>query len=339
MSKLVASQPLAISLGDPSGVGPEIVIKAWAMREEQKVPPFFITGGKRILAQAAKNMGIQCPIQRIETTKSANEIFQRALPVFGQLDGVYSPGQPSDDGARLAISSLELATKLTIDGNARAVITAPIAKGRAEKIGFSYPGQTEFLAEACGIPENAAVMMLAGPSLRTVPVTVHHPLTEVSNLLTEKLIFDKALIVVSALKKDFGISDPSIAITGLNPHAGEDGKFGDEEKNLIEPAIKRLAALGHRVSGPHPADSLFSPQNLNKFDAAICMYHDQALIPVKALDFDQSVNVTLGLPIIRTSPDHGTAFNIAGKTLARADAMIAAINMASAIAFKRFLND
>jgi 4-hydroxythreonine-4-phosphate dehydrogenase len=218
---------------------------------------------------------------------------------------------------------------------ASALVTGPIAKGELAAIGFDYPGQTEFLADACQLPYRDAVMMLAGPSLRTVPLTVHCSLAEVPSLLTSDLIAHKARIVARGLARDFGIERPRLAVAGLNPHAGEDGKFGNEEARIIEPAIRVLTDEGFDVFGPVPGDALFTSRVRGTFDAALCMYHDQALIPLKALEFDEGVNVTLGLPIIRTSPDHGTAFDIAGKGVADPGAMIAAIRMASEFASTR----
>jgi 4-hydroxythreonine-4-phosphate dehydrogenase len=215
------------------------------------------------------------------------------------------------------------------------MVTNPIAKSRLAEVGFAHPGQTEFVAAACGVAAEDAVMMLAGPSLRTVPLTVHAALAEVPALLSAALIERRAAIVAGALQRDFAIAAPRLAVAGLNPHAGEDGRFGDEEARIITPAIAALRAAGIDVTGPHPADALFAPHARGGYDVALCMYHDQALIPLKALDFDNGVNVTLGLPVVRTSPDHGTAFAIAGKHQANAGATIAAIRMAGECARRR----
>ena len=214
-------------------------------------------------------------------------------------------------------------------------MTGPIAKSRLAEVGFDFPGQTEFLADACGMSAESAVMMLAGPSLRAVPLTVHIALAEVPASLSNELIVRRARIVARSLRADFGIAQPRLAIAALNPHAGESGRMGREEIDIIAPAIEQLRAEGIDATGPHPADTLFAPRARAKYDVAIAMYHDQALIPLKALDFDQGVNVTLGLPIVRTSPDHGTAFDIAGKGIADPGAMIAAIRMAGEIAARR----
>jgi len=230
---------------------------------------------------------------------------------------------------------LTRAAALAVSGAASGLVTGPIAKSRLAEVGFAHPGQTEFVAEASGTPPRDAVMMLAGANLRTVPLTVHVALAEVPRLVTRELIERKARIVAAALARDFGLADPRLAIAALNPHAGEDGRMGSEDAEIIAPAIAALRAEGIRATGPHPADALFAPHSRENFDVALCMYHDQALIPIKALDFDAGVNVTLGLPIIRTSPDHGTAFAIAGKAIAHPGATIAAIRMAGECAGRR----
>ena len=255
--------------------------------------------------------------------------------MLGSVEHAWDPGHPTHDGALLALASLSWASRLAIAGKAGGLVTGPVAKARLAEIGFSQPGQTEFVADACGLAHEDAVMMLAGPSLRTVPLTIHEALADVPRLLTSELIVRRGRVVASALARDFGIERPRLAVCGLNPHAGEDGRFGDEEARIIAPAIATLQADGIDVTGPHSADTMFAPRERERFDAALCMYHDQALIPIKALDFDQGVNVTLGLPIVRTSPDHGTAFAIAGRNLADPGAMIAAIRMAGACAVRR----
>ncbi len=242
---------------------------------------------------------------------------------------------PDADGARLALASLKRATGLAVEGRAGGLVTGPVAKAALAGIGFDHPGQTEFVAAACGVPAEDAVMMLAGPTLRTVPITVHCSLAEVPGRLSAALIERRCTIVAQALRRDFGIAEPRLAVCGLNPHAGENGRMGREEIDIIAPAIAALRAAGIDASGPHPADSLFAPRMRATYDVAIAMYHDQALVPLKALEFDQGVNVTVGLPIVRTSPDHGTAFAIAGRALADAGATIAAIRMAGAMAARR----
>jgi 4-hydroxythreonine-4-phosphate dehydrogenase len=327
--------PLAISLGDPAGIGPELIAEAWARRATTGPCPFFVVGGARVLAAAARSRGIEVPIVPIAAPADAFDAFPSGLPVLGDEDCETVFGKPERAGAQLALHSLEQATALARSGVASAVVTAPIAKSKLAEVGFTQPGQTEFLADACGLPHEDAVMMLAGPSLRTVPLTVHTALAQVPALLTSELIVHRARIVARALARDFGLMAPRLAVTGLNPHAGEDGRMGDEEQRIIAPAIAMLQAEGIAATGPHPADALFAAHERAGYDVALCMYHDQALIPIKTLDFDQGVNVTLGLPIVRTSPDHGTAFAIAGKGIASAGAMIAAIRLAGECAERR----
>ena len=299
------------------------------------MPPFAVIGGAEVLRAAAAARGIDMAVRTVASPDEAAATFDEALPVFGALDCAYIPGQPAADGIGTALASLEAATGLVRAGAMAGVVTAPVAKAQLSSIGFHYPGQTEFLAAACGVPADDAVMMLAGPSLRAVPITVHCALSEVPARLTADLIYRKARIVAAAFKRDFGIPQPRLAIAGLNPHAGENGRFGEEELHVIAPAIERLRADGMMVTGPHPGDALFTTRARATYDAALAMYHDQALIPLKALDFDEGVNVTLGLPIIRTSPDHGTAFDIAGKGIADPGAMVAALRMAGTMAARR----
>jgi 4-hydroxythreonine-4-phosphate dehydrogenase len=327
--------PLALSLGDPAGVGPELIAEAWTRRAGERLPPFFVVGGARCLVAAARARGLELPVAAIGHPEEAAAVFGEALPVLDHGDTAFQPGQPDAEGARLALGSLEHAADLVRDGDAAALVTAPVAKAALAAVGFAHPGQTEFLAARCGLPTEAAVMMLAGPSLRTVPLTIHCALAEVPHRLSAELIVTRGRIVAEALIRDFGLAMPRLAVCGLNPHAGEQGAFGDEEARIIGPAILRLRAEGVDATGPHAADALFAPHKRASFDAALCMYHDQALIPVKALDFDQGVNVTLGLPIVRTSPDHGTAFDIAGTGVADPGPMIAAIRMAADMAARR----
>lgn len=330
-----AAPPLVLSLGDPAGIGPELIAAAWSRHEAELLPPFAVVGGADLLRAAAATRGIELPVERIATLRDAAAVFGRALPILGDDDGEWTPGEPSPDGARLALASLDAAARLVVDHAAAALVTGPIAKARLAEVGFDHPGQTEFVAAACGVAAEDAVMMLAGPQLRTVPLTVHVALAEVPRLLTTELIVRRTRIVAAALERDFGISQPRLALAGLNPHAGEDGRFGAEEAQAIAPAVAALREEGIDATGPHPADALFTPRARTRYDAALCMYHDQALIPLKALDFDEGVNVTLGLPVVRTSPDHGTAFDIAGKGLADPGATIAALRMAGECAAHR----
>jgi 4-hydroxythreonine-4-phosphate dehydrogenase len=328
--------PLAVSLGDPAGVGPELIAEAWARREAEQLPPFLVAGGAGVLREAGARRGIALAVERVADPFEAAGLFDRALPVLGAAaDASYAPGEPGEEGARLALASLELATTLAVERHAAALVTGPVAKAELATIGFAFPGQTEYVAEASRVPADDAVMMLACPQLRTVPMTVHCPLAEVPARLSIALIHRRAVIVARALEHDFGIARPRLAICGLNPHAGEKGRMGREEIEIIAPAIAALQADGIDATGPHPADTLFAPHLRPTYDVAIAMYHDQALVPLKALDFDHGVNVTLGLPIVRTSPDHGTAFGIAGTGKASANAMIAAIRMAGEMAARR----
>lgn len=328
--------PLALSLGDPAGVGPELIAAAWAAREEEQLPPFFVAGGADVLRAAAAQRGLAVPVVELFHPNEAFEQFDYALPVLAGADGHYTPGKPERGGAELALASLSEATELARTGEAAALVTAPIAKALLAEVGFDHPGQTEFVAAACSYAPGDAVMMLAGPQLRTVPLTVHVALSAVPGLITLALIERKARIVAMALRRDFGIENPRIAVAALNPHAGEQGRMGQEDNLIVAPAIAALAAEGIAITGPHSADGLFTRHMRGSYDVALCMYHDQALIPLKTLNFDAGVNVTLGLPIIRTSPDHGTAFGIAGSGTADPGAMIAAIRMAGECAERRY---
>ena len=334
------SLPLAVSLGDPAGVGPELLAEAWVRRNEAGLTPFFVVGSTALMTSAGRARGLDLPIRLIKKPAEAATFFADGLPVLGSPvldkdDGHYRPGKPDREGARLALASLTEATRLAASGEAGGIVTGPIAKARLAEVGFAHPGQTEFVAAGCGVAPQDAVMMLAGPNLRTVPLTVHIALSEVPTRLTSALIERRAAIVARALQRDFGLERPRLAVAALNPHAGEDGRFGDEEERIIAPAIAALRDQGIDASGPHPADALFAPHARGNYDVALCMYHDQALIPLKALDFDNGVNVTLGLPIVRTSPDHGTAFAIAGPGIANAGATIAAIRLAGECAARR----
>lgn len=334
---LAPDAPLAVALGDPSGIGPELIVAAYAALkgDPDLAHPFFVAGGIEVLRAAAEKRGVDVMLVPIAEASEAPSAWAVGLPVLAGIDVDYTPGTPSPDGARVALTSLQWATQLALRGDVAAMVTAPVAKTELTAIGFEHPGQTEFLARACGRQPDAAVMMLAGPSLRTVPITVHCALADVPRLLTPELLIKKAVVTHVALKRDFGLSNPRIAVAALNPHAGENGQFGDEEERIIAPAIGALRSEGLDITGPVPGDALFVPRMRGTYDVALCMYHDQALIPLKALEVDDGVNVTLGLPIIRTSPDHGTAFDIAGKRIADPGAMIAAIRMASECATQR----
>jgi 4-hydroxythreonine-4-phosphate dehydrogenase len=317
-------QPLAVTLGDPSGIGPEVIAKAWAARESRGLPPFFAVGDMHAIGAVWDG-----PVTRIFDPSDCAGLFKESLPCLHVDEGCTAvPGLPTLEGARSAFHALEIATGLVRAESAGALVTGPVSKAQLAAVGFTYPGQTEFVAERCGIARANTVMMLAGPSLKVVPLTIHMALRDVAGAISADLIRNRAIVTARGLHRCFGIRHPRLAVAALNPHAGESGHMGDEEERIIAPAIAALREDGLNISGPYPADALFTARARTTYDAALCMYHDQALIPIKALDFDAGVNITLGLPIVRTSPDHGTAFDIAGKNMADPGAMIAAMAMA-----------
>ncbi len=279
------------------------------------------------------------PVVRIDDPAAAAHHFADALPVIEVEDaGEIRPGEPNVPGTRCSLDALELAFGLARTGSASALVTGPVAKADLYAIGFTHPGQTEFIAERCGVAPGNVAMMLAGPTLKTVPVTTHVALADVPGLLSIELIAACGRTTARGLQRDFGIAAPRLAVAGFNPHAGESGSLGREEIEFVIPAIELLRAEGIDVSGPHAPDTMFHPRARAAYDAAICLYHDQALIPLKTIHFDDGVNMTLGLPIVRTSPDHGTAFDIAGQGRADPGAMIAAIAMAADCARRRALD-
>jgi 4-hydroxythreonine-4-phosphate dehydrogenase len=323
--------PIAISLGDPAGIGPEVIAKCWDNRSAFDLPPFVAIGDPRSVAAVWDG-----PLEMITDPREADSAFDVGLPLIQLLaPEADTPGHPSVAGAHCSLDCLEIAVGLARSGSAAAVVTGPVSKEQLYLIGFQHPGQTEFVAERCGISPGNVVMMLAGPSLRTVPVTTHVGLARVPGQLTSALIESRGRAALRGLTRSFGIAQPRLAVSGLNPHAGEGGALGAEEVDVIAPAIAALAAEGWLVTGPHPADTMFHARARANYDAALCMYHDQALIPVKALHFEEAVNVTLGLPIVRTAPDHGTAFDIAGQDRADPRPMAAAIRMAAQCAALR----
>ena len=317
--------PLAVALGDPAGIGPEIIAKAWERRAGDRVPPFFAVGAPESLRAVWGG-----PVQVVAAPDEAAACFENALPVI-RIDsaGETRPGQPTLEGARTSLDALELAVGLTRSGASSALVTGPVSKAQLYAVGFTHPGQTEFVAERCGIAAEMVAMMLAGPTLRTVPVTTHVALRDVPGLLTTELIVQRGRTTIRALRRLFAIERPRLAVAGLNPHAGESGALGREEIDIVVPAIERLREEVAEVTGPHAADTLFHDRMRSTYDAALCLYHDQALVPLKTLHFDEGVNITLGLPIVRTSPDHGTAFDIAGRGEAEPTAMLAALKMAA----------
>jgi 4-hydroxythreonine-4-phosphate dehydrogenase len=321
-------KPLAVALGDPAGIGPEIVAKAWERRTGEGIGCFFAVGSPEAVAAVWRG-----PLAVVSDPDEAESVFERALPVI-RVDGggEVVPGRPTVAGARNSFDALELAVGLARSTAASALVTGPVSKAQLYAVGFTHPGQTEFVAERCGVAADMVAMMLAGPTLRTVPVTTHVPLKDVPALLTTELIVAKGRATIRGLRRLFGIQRPRLAVAGLNPHAGENGALGREEIDIIQPAIERLREEEAEVTGPHSADTMFHARARAGFDAALCLYHDQALVPLKTLHFDEGVNITLGLPIVRTSPDHGTAFAIAGCGEAEPGAMIAALKMAAAAA-------
>ena len=332
-------RPLAVSMGDPAGIGPEITLRAWLDRSDRGLDPFVVFGDKHVFAERARLLGLAVPIAGVNAPGEAPELFGSALPVLHSPLPVHvTVGVADAANATGIIGAIEAATAAVVRGEAAALVTNPIAKHVVTSAGFPFPGHTEFLAALAERHSGRhihPVMMLASHELRVVPLTVHCALAEVPKAITRGLIFETARITYAALKRDFGISAPRIAIAGLNPHAGEAGTMGREEIETIAPAIADLRAEGLSVTGPHSADTLFHAAARRGYDAVIAMYHDQALIPLKTLGFDEGVNVTLGLPFVRTSPDHGTAFDIAAEGRASAHSFIEALKLASSIVAAR----
>jgi 4-hydroxythreonine-4-phosphate dehydrogenase len=327
-------KPLALTMGDPAGIGGELTLKTWlALRGTG--PTFVALDDPERLTALAKALGLAVPIQVVATAEQASTAFGAALPVLPvKLAAPPIPGQPNPENAKAVVASIEQATGLAQAGSASGVVTNPINKAALYQAGFAYPGHTEFLAALTGAT-GQQIMMLASPMLRVVPVTVHASLRDSIAMLTTGMIVAAARTTAAALRRDFGLAAPRLAVAGLNPHAGEQGALGTEETTLVQPAIDALRGEGIDVSGPWPPDTMFTAFARARYDVAICMYHDQALIPLKTLDMDHGVNVTLGLPIVRTSPDHGTAFDIAGKGIADPTSLIAAIELAAQLAARR----
>jgi 4-hydroxythreonine-4-phosphate dehydrogenase len=327
-------KPLALTMGDPAGIGGELSLRAWLALRERGLT-FVLLDDPARLERLAGDMGLAVPVRAVSDVAEAGAVFRSALPVLPvPLAAAVVPGRPDQANARSVVASIEWATKLALAGVVGGVVTNPINKAALYQAGFAYPGHTEFLAELTGAT-GQQIMMLASPMLRVVPVTVHASLRDSIAMLTTEMIVAAARTTAVALRRDFGILVPRLAVAGLNPHAGEQGALGTEETTLVQPAIDVLRAEGVDVSGPWPPDTMFTAAARTRYDVAICMYHDQALIPLKTLDMDHGVNVTLGLPIVRTSPDHGTAFDIAGKGVADATSLLAAIALAGALAARR----
>ncbi len=325
--------PLALTLGDPAGVGPEITAKAWAALKDCG-PVFVAIGDRDLLA------GQGVPTQAVASLAEGFAVFAEALPVLHRpVSAPVLPGRPSPAHAPAIIGWIETAVALALEGEASGIVTAPIAKAPLYEAGFKFPGHTEFLADLTAAEPMAGargpVMMLASGDLRTVLVTIHEPYAKAPALLTVDRIVRTAQVTAEALRRDFGVERPRLAVAGLNPHAGESGQIGREEVEVIGPAVQALRERGIDAVGPKSADTMFHPEARLTYDAAVCMYHDQALIPVKMLDFWGGVNVTLGLPIVRVSPDHGTGYDVAGQGVARPNSLIAAVRTAAAIAERR----
>lgn len=321
--------PLAISMGEPSGIGPDLILRLFSQRAELKLPPFVVYGNAAFLKARAARLALAVEFG------PADADFATTLPV-ADIDGMVPdhPGEPTPLSGKVVMEAIALAVADTLHGTCRGLVTAPIHKGVLYSAGFKYPGHTEYLAALCATPGNAPrlpVMMLAHEDLRAIPLTIHVPLHEVPHLVTTELLLETTRIVARDLRARFGIAEPRIGIAGLNPHAGEGGTIGREEHDIIAPAIAGLVHEGIRAEGPFPADTLFFPPHWRQYDAVIAMYHDQALIPIKTVAFDEAVNVTLGLPIVRTSPDHGTAFDLAGTGKGSHASFLAAIRLADRI--------
>jgi 4-hydroxythreonine-4-phosphate dehydrogenase len=332
----MVAQPLALTMGDPAGIGGELTLHAWlALRHSPY--RFVALDDPDRLAALARALSLDVPIATVESPDA--DAFARALPMLPiRLATAPRPGQPDKANAKAVIASIERAASLALQGAVGGMVTNPINKAALYDAGFSYPGHTEFLAALTGA-QGRQIMMLASPHLRVVPVTVHASLRNSIAALTTEAIVAAALTTAAALQHEFGIAQPRLAIAGLNPHAGEQGALGDEETTIIAPAIAALREAGIEISGPWPPDTMFTAAARSRYDAAICMYHDQALIPLKTLDMDHGVNVTLGLPIVRTSPDHGTAYDIAGKGIADPSSLIAAIELAASLAERRTIRN
>ena len=322
-----ASPPLAVTMGEPAGIGGELTLKCWMARDDLALPAFFTIDDPVRLRRLAERLGWNTPIVEIDTADAAVDAFPNGVPVLpNPVPGSMTPGQPDLQNARSVLDSIRVAVDMVRHGQAAAVVTNPIHKKSLYEAGFQHPGHTEYLAELAGV--DRSVMMLMCPGLRVVPATVHMSLAEAIAALDTDELVAISKVTEAALRRDFGIDHPHLMIAALNPHGGEEGAMGREEKEIIVPAVEALKKLGMSVSGPAPADTLFHDRARETYDAAICMYHDQAQIPLKTIDFSGGVNVTLGLPFVRTSPDHGTAFEIAGMGIADTASLTAALRTA-----------
>jgi 4-hydroxythreonine-4-phosphate dehydrogenase len=331
------ARPLALTSGEPAGIGPDITLKAWLRRDELDLPAFYWLGDAASLGRRAKALGLNIPLAEVRPEEACGA-FAQALPVVSTgHTATARPGHPDDSSAGAAMTSIRQAVADVMAGRASAVVTNPIAKNVLYRAGFRHPGHTEYLAELAATDDATPqpVMMLWSPALAVVPVTIHVSLREALTQLSSELIVTTARIVVAGLRSHFAIARPRLALSGLNPHAGEDGSLGTEEQTIVAPAVEILRKEGLDIRGPLPADTMFHEAARQTYDCAICMYHDQALIPIKTIAFEDAVNVTLGLPFIRTSPDHGTAFDIAGTGKANPASLIAALRLAARMADAR----
>lgn len=327
--------PLALSLGEPAGVGPDLVLMAWAARREAGLPVFCAVGDPELLRARASVLGIEARIA-VCAPEEARGLFDDALPVHpAGPRATARPGLPDETSAPAVIESLSRAVDLVLEGRTAGLVTAPLAKSVVYGAGFTFPGHTEYLAARCAVPGQDAphpVMMIWSPELAVVPATIHVPLRDVANLISADLIVKTGRIVDRDMRRRFGVAAPRLAVAGLNPHAGEGGSLGSEDEEIVRPAVARLRSEGIDARGPLPADTLFHPAARATYDAVIGMYHDQVLAPVKALAFHEGVNTTLGLPFVRTSPDHGTAFDLAGTGRADPSSLMAALRLAAHLA-------
>jgi len=327
-----AGLPLALTLGEAAGIGPDLTLALWRRRAEFDLPAFYLIGDVEFLRARARVLGLEVALAAV-TPGEAGEAFPRALPVVPlNLPVTAPPGKPDAASAPAAIASIRHAVADVLAGRAAGIVTNPVAKNVLYRSGFAEPGHTEFLAklaeQATG-QRRRPVMMLWSAELAVVPVTIHLPLRKVAAHLSTDLVAETGRIVARDLTVRFRIAHPRLVVAGLNPHAGEDGALGDEDLTIVAPAVQRLKAEGIDVRGPLPADTLFHAAARASYDVALCMYHDQALIPIKTLAFDHAVNVTLGLPFVRTSPDHGTAFDIAGTGRGDPTSLLAALRLAA----------
>lgn len=329
-------KPIAVSMGEPAGIGPELALMAWARRKPLGLPPFYVRGDRNLFIERARTIGMK-PQADVCAPEEAAGVFQKGLPIVQTGETLSDhPGVEQNEAAHSVVQSIKKCVEDVRNGLATGIVTSPINKAALYRTGFSFPGHTEFLgslaAEHWPGESTRPIMMIAGPDLMVVPLTIHIPIKDVPGALSEDLIVETAEIIANDLRDRFGYSNPRLAVCGLNPHAGEGGTMGTEDQDIIAPAIARLKTMGIEATGPHPADTLFHPPARKSYDCALGMYHDQVLVPAKTIGFDDSVNITLGLPFVRTSPDHGTAYGLAGTGTARIDSFAASLRMAHVLA-------